>query len=795
MGIFLIARDNIKKKKANALILFLLVALSVLLLYTGISVLSNMVQVIDNQNESINGADYLLFTPSTEIDQIDTLLKGREEVAECENESAIMLTGTKYYSGGENEEDAQQLAFLFMDKDAKRNISKLKVIDEGSEWKENSIIAPYYMKVGMGYKTGDILNLIYKDSTYSFEIYGFSEDVMFSTPSNVPMEKCFISKAYFEKYTDSWGGKATIFRALLKDGYDKEKFEVDALQMLTEQVKDFQFMNNFTVNYTTMRSGATITANILMAVLTVFAVLLILIALIILFFNVNNSIESNMKNIGMLEASGYTSRQLATSTIYEFLMISIAGIIAGFLGATAATKTIGALLSASIGLSWKMDFDTGSAFISTIITIMLILLAAVVSSHKYKKIAPLDALRNGINTHNFKKNHIRMEEVGLPLNISIGLKNILYNKKKTVIICLIVVVLSFCANVTVSVYTNFVLQNDTLIQLSGIETHEITVEATENTTEGLTDFLNKSKQEISSMKGIRQILEFTNTDVKLRNGENDISVNCDIYDDMSNLSTDNLIEGKRPEYDNEIMVTSVILDRLDAELGDVIYLEANGNSKDFLVVGIGQGITNLGRKAVITKEGMKRLNEDFVPMALYIYLEEGTEVKGAIAEIESRLSDQKVEVYDFRDYLSAATSSISSAMSSMCLVLLITVILVIAMLLLLLIKTQLVRDKKLFGIYKALGYTTWQLIMQTTMSYLPVVLIGAILGSVVAWFGIEPSITACISAFGIKNCNMRVVPLDMLCAVAMICIWAELIAVLCSAQIRKIVPCEMIQEV
>ncbi len=791
----LIARDNIKKKKANALILFLLVALSLLLLYTGISVLSNLDQVIDYQNESINGADYLLITPSTDVDTIDTLLKNREEVAECENERGILLPSSKFYNGNEKQEDAQQIAFLFQDKDANRNISRMKVIDQGREWKENSIIIPYYMKVGMGYKTGDILILMYKDSSYQFEVYGFSEDVMFSTPSNVPMEKCFLSKACLEKYADIWGGEATIFRAILKEGYDKEKFEVNATQMLIDQVTDFQYMNNFAVNYVTMRVGATITANILMGILTVFAILLILIALIILFFNVSNSIESNMKNIGMLEASGYTSRQLRTATLCEFLMISIVGIIAGFLGATVATKAIGKLISASIGLRWNMGFDIRSALFSTLITIMLILLAAIISSHKYKSITPLDAMRNGINTHNFRKNHIRLDAVDLPLNLSIGLKNILYNKKKNIIICLIVVVLSFCANVTVSVYKNLVLETDTLIQLTGLETHEITVEATENTTEDLTEFLNQSKQKLSSMKGIRQILEYSNIDMKLRNGENEISANCDIYDDMSGLTTDNLVEGKRPEYDNEIMLTSMILDRLDATLGDVIYLELNGKSKDYLVVGISQGITNLGKKAMITKEGMKRLNKDFVPIALYLYLEEGTDVKEALTEIEARLSEQKVDAYSFLDYLSAAMKSISTAMSNMCVVLLITVIFVIAMLLLLLIKTQLVRDKKLLGIYKALGYTTRQLIMQTTLSYLPVVLIGASVGGIVAWFGINPSMTACISAFGIQKCSMKLNPLDMLGVAVVIGLWAELIAVLCSAQIRKIVPCEMIQEV
>jgi hypothetical protein len=81
------------------------------------------------------------------------------------------------------------------------------------------------------------------------------------------------------------------------------------------------------------------------------------------------------------------------------------------------------------------------------------------------------------------------------------------------------------------------------------------------------------------------------------------------------------------------------------------------------------------------------------------------------------------------------------------------------------------------------------------MCYLPVVLLGTVMGGLVAWFGIQPTVAASLSVFGIRNTNMIRNPVEMIGVALIISGWAELIAILCAAQIRKIVPCEMIQEV
>lgn len=795
MGILLIAKDNIKKKKGNAFILFLLVSMAVLLLYVGISVLSNMGNVIDSRNAAVNGADYFLLTPSKYPDLAWDILNSSKDVKYLEREQAFCIPGVKFYKGNAASGNAHQLDFVFLEKDMGRKLSLIDLTDKGKEWKDNSIILPYYMKAGMGYKTGDTISLVYEDKTLKFEIYGFTEDIMFSTPTNISAEKCFVSKAYFQNEIKELGTKATVFRGDLKEGVNSEKFEEDMGQILSSKIPDFQYLNNLSLNYDTMKYGTGVTANIFMGVLTAFAVLLILIALIIVHFNVNNSIESNIKNIGMLEAAGYTSRQLWASDIMEFLIISIFGACAGLLGANAAAKAVGGMLSSSIGLRWLIGFDVISALISTALVIIAVLMAVMMSSYKYKKIAPLDALRNGIHGHNFKRNYIKLDEAKLPLNFSIGLKNILYNKKKNIAVFFIMVLLSFSANEAVSIYQNFALSQDKLIEVTGFETPDVVVITKDNDKQNSAKTLDDMKQKVNSLDNVEQILEYTAYDMVCRNGENEETVNFDIYDKTGNLVVDNVVEGRRPKFDNEIMLTSLMAEKMDVALGDVVYVEMNGKAKDYLLTGISQGINHLGKKGMITKEGLQRLNSEITPSSLYIYVKDGSDIKSVYNEIKNILPDKNAEVINYQDYVSSTMNSIVNVMKALCLVMLITVILVLAMVLVLLIQAQLVRDKKILGIYKALGYTTGQLIIQTIMSYIPIVSAGAFAGCIAAWFGINPSFVLCLTAFGIKKCSMNISPAYMLGILVLISLWAGFIAVICSVRIRKIVPCEMIQEI
>ncbi|WP_019244012.1 MULTISPECIES: FtsX-like permease family protein [Bacillus] len=70
-------------------------------------------------------------------------------------------------------------------------------------------------------------------------------------------------------------------------------------------------------------------------------------------------------------------------------------------------------------------------------------------------------------------------------------------------------------------------------------------------------------------------------------------------------------------------------------------------------------------------------------------------------------------------------STIKSISYVMILVVIMTV-LAVSLILYLIIKTMIIKHKRELGILKALGYTTFQLITQITLSFLPVVIVGVL---------------------------------------------------------------------
>lgn len=793
MGILLIAKDNIKKQKGNAFILILLVALAVLMLYVGISVLSNMEQVIDQRNEAVSGADYFLFSASSQSDEILDYFEKDEDVTYVEREKALFLTGSKYFTNNVLQKDAEQINFYFLNKDAERSLSVIDIIDEGTAWKVNSIILPYYMKVGMGHQTGDIFNIIIDEQKHSFEIYGFTEDIMFSTPTNVPVQKCFVSNPYFKTLSEEAVSTGYMYRVELKENVDTEKF-FEKSQDLKENISDFLYTAHLDLFYDQMKDGASITINIFMAVLTLFAVLLIVIALVIVHFNINNTIEMNIKNIGILQATGYTSRQLAASTVLEFLLIGAFGMTAGLLCAKGASDVIGGILSSSIGLRWEMNFDILSAIVSVGITTLLILLAVLFCVRRYWQIVPLYALRSGIHTHNFRKNHMRLDRTKLPLSTAIGIKKILDNSRKNISVSLIVMLLTFIGIISVSIYQNLVLDTNNMIQIMGLEVADIAVQIEAGEVNDLNKKKDTIKNEIALLDGVEEIIEFTDENVTASKGAKEVSLNCNIYDKPNNLRINNVVEGRCPEYNNEIMISTVIAKKLEVSTGEVMYLEMNNSRIDFLVVGISQGVNHLGRNAMLTIDGALRLNDKLIPNTFYLYVKDAASIDNMIHILKEKLTGSEVTIVNSKKDVDILLISVIYILKILCIVMSAVVAFVIALILVLLVKTQLIRETRQLAIYKALGYTTGQLIWQITMSYIPVFFIGILLGCVTALIGIDPAVSLCLASAGAHNINMDTSFAAMLGIVTVILLWSEVIIVLCSAKIRKITPYEMQQE-
>ena len=169
--------------------------------------------------------------------------------------------------------------------------------------------------------------------------------------------------------------------------------------------------------------------------------------------------------------------------------------------------------------------------------------------------------------------------------------------------------------------------------------------------------------------------------------------------------------------------------------------EITGNGHFFIFIDQLDISVSCIRKALMTTAGEERLNGSSTCSQLCVYGKEGVSDE----ELAKLLND----TYPQRKAMEAVKMSgetlkpINLVLKLLCAIFIAVTAFVVSLVVFLLLKTKIIREKKNYGVYKALGFTTGQLLMQTVLSSLPVIFLGALLGVMVCDFGAGPLVGIC----------------------------------------------------
>lgn len=801
-----IAKGNFKKKKIEMAVVFLLVAMTFMIFYLSFDILYNLDAVQERLNEAMNGADAVMVSANPYREEILELLAGEEAVAQSDAEAVLFLFGSSYYRNGD-EENSSDVDFMLTDTEWNSELSRpllsegepsedgagIKALKEIKDvvkaLEEKDIILPYYLKVGEGYRVGDTITVKYNDKDYDFEVAGFTEDIFFATPANVPIYKCLITPARMRELRERSGGlDGNVYLYTVGDETLIDEVDNRIGQRLESEIPEWQQGNNMILNKNQVKMGGAINAQILMAVAAVFALMLLLIAIFVIRFSLNNSLEINLKNIGMLQALGYTAGQLGRGALGEIMLVTGLGIGLGLTLAQQTAAVAGNIIAASIGIRWRQGFAPSCALVGAVIIILLVLGCTMITVRRYGRIAPLEALREGTRTASFKKNRLPLSRSPLPLNFGLGLKNILQERRKSIAMALIVAILSLASNIGLIIYQNFVLRVENIVAISGMEVADAHIMPTKMTPEAVAGMVER----LGGLAEIKDILQQNSGNLTVSYQDKSLQELCEFYDAPEKLTVDKVVAGHLPQAANEVMLSGLICKELGVKLGEVVYLEFEGQREAFLLTGICQQISYLGRSMTLSYAGGERLMPSINAARLYCYANEGVSYQELAAAINAVYPELNVQ--DSRANSLDMVQSIADAMTAVCLLFMIITVMVVFLVIFMLTKTKMAREQRQNGIYKALGYTTGQLINQTVMSYLPVVAAGALTGGIASFYLINPMLLLILSMFGFRSAEMALNPLCMLAAVAAITALAAFTAALAAAGLRALEPNRLIRE-
>ncbi len=179
-SLWFIAKNNMKKRKGDAIVLLFLMALAALLLYVSISVLTGTEKVIREAYEAMHTPDWFYMTNIDCEERLTALVANLEEVEEFETGDGLYVMGAKYRK--DLEAEADEYAFLLGTMEEERAIGKIPVVENSSY---DDILLPYYLKYSKGYEIGDFIYLQLYEKEYRFCVAGFVNDPLFANPLNI----------------------------------------------------------------------------------------------------------------------------------------------------------------------------------------------------------------------------------------------------------------------------------------------------------------------------------------------------------------------------------------------------------------------------------------------------------------------------------------------------------------------------------------------------------------------------------------------------------------------------------
>lgn len=781
-SLWFIAKNNIKKKKGDTVVLLFLTALAALLLYVSIAVLTGTERVIEEAYEAMHTPDWFYMTNVDCEERLTTLLTDLEEVEEFEASGCLYVIGAKYRK--DLEVEAAEYGFLFASMEETRRLGQIPAVENPAY---DAILLPSYLKYGGGYEIGDAIYLTLYEKEYRFTVAGFVEDPLFANPLNISIYSCYITDACMRDMLEEEPVISEYcyrqYKARLKKEESAWRFDEKVSLLLTKEIPELANGMNIGLNWTAMSHGVSIMSNIGMGIILLFSVLILTVAVIIIRFSVRDFVELNLKNIGILKASGYTSVQLRGALLLEMTGIAALGGVLGLFAGVLGSRLVGGLEGMLLGLSWEMGISLPAAGISLFMLFGVVFLTTFLAGRVYGRVTVLDALRGGVHTHNFKKNHFPLHTCRLPKNLAVAGKSIMGEKRKNLSVFCIIALQALVTVIGFGMYQNFAASRDKLMQMSGLEVGDVYV-----TGENLDD----AGRLLEDWQEVEKVLYYNNCSVRLYNGEEQLGLNCDVYNEPQDIKNEMLLEGRLPLYDNEIVVTAIAAERLSVGVGDIIYVEGIGERKDYMISGVDQKFNNAGIKAMMRSEGARRLNGEMPSVTLCVYLKEGI----TFADVRQKLTEAfpDLNISESEKLIEDSMFTICFAMKLICLIFVSITIVVVVMVELLLVKAKITKERKNYGIDKALGFTTGQLIVQTLLINIPVILAGAVLGAAIGSVSISSLVTAFLSGFGIQKCEIQIAPIWLWVTVLGILVIAVASCFISAARIRRIEPVKMLSE-
>ena len=201
-----------------------------------------------------------------------------------------------------------------------------------------------------------------------------------------------------------------------------------------------------------------------------------------------------------------------------------------------------------------------------------------------------------------------------------------------------------------------------------------------------------------------------------------------------------------------------------------------------------------GMNASIRYDGIIKLNPNFKQQSLQIYLNKGVNAGEFVKKLENLYGDSLISTLDMDKNMELGMGVYTSIVSKVGIAILVVTIAVVILVLYFVINSSVIRRKRELGIQKAIGFTTFQLMNQLSLGFLPPIIVGVCIGCVVGITQTNAIMSVAQRAMGIMKANYIITPVWIALFGVAIVIVSYITSMLITYRIRKISAYALVSE-
>ena len=777
MRIFRLSLFNLKRNKREAAAIVFLTFIAAFLMATFAVSITQISSAFDRCFEETGSVDFiLLFEDDKYRDIYRDILEEEYNVTDVRESSVLFGIGA---SAKTKKGESIAYNMIFVDESTERKIENFKKLnalpDDEIEKLSHPVWLPQYFEITAGFSPGDTFTFVSGGRDYPFTIAGFFSTGLYNSDG---MLKCIISdddmvllSAVYEKY------RMIAFDTEKKFSYEEyyekcsAKSNENVLSAVLPLDKDLEklaetgFLDMF------------LYMSVFLSIVTMIS------ALFLILHKISKDMEEQMVQIGVLEALGYTSRELSLSYICEYILTGGIGAIIGGITAAAFSPVMDTLTRGMMNRDVHTDVDILRILIVVISIIMLVTFFALSRAARVKKLPPVVAFRKGIKTHHFGKNILSLDKMKRSINLRLAFKGIFNDLRSNIGTGICMIAAGVAVMFSVYTFDFFKSGYNGLLGVMGMEIPDISII--------MMSGVNGEKfcNEIRKFPEVEKVLltRATENYVEIK-GSNQRAIAIS-YADFSLTDNIRLRMGRFPEYDNEIMISAKREETEYRHIGDSIIIKGDVCEKSYIITGIVTAMNNSGMSVYMTDDGYRRIRPNDRPNTVEITLKNeedrpaftdkltalyGASAKDAAYEqsvrgsLEERIrakADEKMavlisqygvtdvdyairigdtiisgnssrfvikDISSMKDLSKSQMESIAAVTKTFSFGAVIFIALVVAVILGIIAASAVKRQRRELGIMKSMGYTSRDLMIQLTLRILPVTIISSCIAAVLS---------------------------------------------------------------